>query len=104
MRATMTAGVCGLSRCQFLTNTVTLVANARPGAITNGATAVSPRTTAAQMSADLAGLLAAVTMPGPLVWIMEPTTAYRIAATIGGTAAVDVPHTLFGIPLVLVRE
>jgi hypothetical protein len=53
------------------------------------------------MNADLAGLLAAVTTPGPLVWIMKPTTAYRIAATIGGTAAVNVPHTLFGIPLVL---
>jgi hypothetical protein len=53
------------------------------------------------MNADLAGLLAAVTTPGPLVWIMKPTTAYRIAATIGGTAPVNVPHTLFGIPLVL---
>jgi hypothetical protein len=32
---------------------------------------------------------------------MRPQTAYTIAATIGGTAAVDVPRTLFGIPLVL---
>ena len=28
-------------------------------------------------------------------------TAYKIAATIGGTAAADIPRTLFGIPLVL---
>jgi hypothetical protein len=60
-----------------------------------------PGTTAAQINADLAGLLAAVTTPGPLVWVMRPATAYRIAATIGGTAAVNVPLSLFGIPLVL---
>ena len=102
VRETMIAGVGAFLDAQFLTNTVTLVANTRPAAITNGATAVtSTGTTAAQMNADLAALLAAVTTPGPLVWIMQPTTAYRIAATIGGTAAVNVPHTLFGIPLVL---
>jgi len=32
---------------------------------------------------------------------MRPLTAYRIAATIGGTAAADIPRTLFGIPLLL---
>ena len=102
VRQTVTAGVTAYLDAQALTNTVTLVANTRPAAITNGATAVtSTGTTAPQMNADLAGLLAAVTTPGPLVWIMKPTTAYRIAATIGGTAAVNVPHTLFGIPLVL---
>ena len=47
-------------------------------------------------------MLAAITTSGGgLVWIMKPMTAYRIAATIGGTAAVDIPRTLFGIPLVL---
>ena len=47
-------------------------------------------------------MLAAITTDGGgLVWIMKPMTAYKIAATIGGTAAVDIPRTLFGIPLVL---
>jgi hypothetical protein len=102
VRETTVDGVAAFLDAQFLTNTVTLVANTRPAAVTNGATAVtSTGTTAAQINADLAELLAAVTTPGPLVWIMRPTTAYRIAATIGGTAAVDVPRTLFGIPLVL---
>jgi HK97 family phage major capsid protein len=102
VRDTTTAGVGAFLDARFLTNTVTLVANTWPAAITNGATAVtSTGTTAAQMNADLAALLAALTTPGPLAWIMQPKTAYRIAATIGGTAAVNVPHTLFGIPLVL---
>jgi HK97 family phage major capsid protein len=102
VRESVIAGVGAFLDAQLLTNTVTLVANTRPAAITNGATAVtSTGTTAAQMNADLAALLAALTTPGPLAWIMQPKTAYRIAATIGGTAAVNVPHTLFGIPLVL---
>jgi HK97 family phage major capsid protein len=102
VRQTVTAGVTAYLDAQALTNTVTLVANTRPAAITNGATAVtSTGTTAAQINADLTGLLAAVTTPGPLVWVMRPATAYRIAATIGGTAAVNVPLSLFGIPLVL---
>jgi HK97 family phage major capsid protein len=103
VRETVIAGLAAYLDAQFLTNTVTLSATLRPAAITNGATAVvSTGTTAAQMNADLAGLLAAITTPGAgLVWIMRPTTAYRIAATIGGTAAVNVPISLFGIPLVL---
>ena len=47
-------------------------------------------------------MLAAITTDGGgLVWIMKPMTAYKIAATIGGTAAVDLPRALFGIPVVL---
>ena len=47
-------------------------------------------------------MLAAITTDGGgLTWIMKPMTAYKIAATIGGTAAVDMPRTLFGIPVVL---
>jgi hypothetical protein len=47
-------------------------------------------------------MLAAITTAGRgLTWIMKPTTAYRLAATIGGTAAADIPRTLFGIPMVL---
>lgn len=103
VRETVMAGVAAYLDAQFLTNTVTLSAGLRPAAITNAATAVvSTGTTAAQINADLAGLLAAVTTAGTgLTWIMKPTTAYRIAATIGGTAAVNVPLSLFGIPLLL---
>ena len=73
VRQTTTTGVGAFLDAQLLTNTVTLVANTRPAAITNGATAVtSTGTTAAQTNADLAALLAAVTTPGPLAWIMLP--------------------------------
>jgi hypothetical protein len=80
-----------------------LSANLRPAAITNGATAVtSTGSTAAQINADLSAMLALITTSGAgLTWIMRPLTAYKIAATIGGTAAADIPRTLFGIPLVL---
>ena len=90
VRETVIAGVAAFLDAQFLTNTVTLSANLRPAAITNGATAItSTGTTAAQINADLAGMLAAITTDGGgLVWIMKPMTAYKIAATIGGTAAV----------------
>lgn len=103
VRETVIGGLAAYLDGQFLDPTVTVSANLRPASITNGATAVtSTGTTAAQINADLAGLLAAITTPGAgLVWIMRPMTAYRIAATIGGTAAVDIPRTLFGIPLIL---
>jgi HK97 family phage major capsid protein len=66
VRQTVTAGVTAYLDAQALTNTVTLVANTRTAAITNGATAVtSTGTTAEQINADLTGLLAAVTTPGP---------------------------------------
>jgi hypothetical protein len=103
VRETVIAGVAAYLDGQFLTNTVTLSADLRPAAITNGATAItSTGSTAAQINADLAGMLAAITTDGgALVWIMKPLTAYKIAATIGGTAAADIPRTLFGIPLIL---
>lgn len=100
VRATVAAGVGAFLDVQLLTNTVTLSANLRPAAITNGATAVTQTgVTAAAISADFASLLAAITTGGAsLVWIIRPLTAYKIAATISGT---DIPRTLFGIPLVL---
>jgi HK97 family phage major capsid protein len=102
VRDTVIAGVAAYLDGQFLTNTVTLSADLRPAAITNGATAVtSTGTTAAQITADLVSLLAAITTTGEsLVWIMRPLTAARIASTLGAAAA-DMPRTLFGIPLVL---
>jgi HK97 family phage major capsid protein len=103
VRETVAAGVGAFLDSQLLTNTVTLSANLRPAAITNGATAVvQTGVTAAAMVTDLTALLAAIATGGAsLVWVMRPLTAYKIAATIGGTAAADVPRTLFGIPLVL---
>ena len=44
---------------------------------------------------------AAITTPGAGVWIMRPGTAEHIAATIGGTAQVNVPVSLFGTPLIV---
>ncbi len=106
VRETVTAGVSAFLDGQFLNPAVTLIANQRPASITNGATAItSTGSTAAQMNADLGAMLAAITTEGGgLAWIMRPTTAYRIAATIGGTAAVDVPRSLFGIPMILSKN
>lgn len=102
IRETVVNGLAAFVDQQFLLPTVALAADLRPAAITNGATEVtSTGTSAAQINADLGALLAAVTTPGLRTWIMRPGTAYRIAATIGGTAAIDVPRTLFGIPLIL---
>lgn len=102
VRETVIAGVAAYLDAQFLTNTVTLSADLRPAAITNGATAVtSTGTTAAQITADLVGLLAAITTTGAsLVWIMRPLTAARIASTLG-IAATGLPASLFGLPVVL---
>jgi HK97 family phage major capsid protein len=102
IRETVVNGLASFLDQQFLLPTVTLAADLRPAAITAGATeVVTTGTSAAQINADLGALLAAVTTPGPRTWIMRQGTAARIAATIGGTAAIDVPRTLFGIPLIL---
>ena len=71
VRDTVIAGVAAYLDGQFLTNTVTLAADLRPAAITNGATAVtSTGTTGAQITADLNSLLAAITTTGTsLVWV-----------------------------------
>ena len=102
IRETVVNGLASFLDQQFLLPTVTLARicgrrrsrMARPRSRTTG-------TSAAQINADLGALLAAVTTPGPRTWIMRAGTAARIAATIGGTAAMDVPRTLFGMPLIL---
>lgn len=101
VRETVADGVGAFLDGQLLTNTVTLSAGLRPAAITNGATAVtSTGSTAAQITADLNGLIAAIgTGGGSLVWVMRPLTLARIAATLGANAP-DLPRTLFGIPVV----
>lgn len=102
IRTTTAAGMAAFLDGQFLTNTVTAIANTRPAAVTAGAPAVvSTGSTSAQITADLNAMLANITTAGSgLTWIMRPVTAYRIAATLG-TAASDVPNSLFGIPMLL---
>ena len=85
---------------QLLTPTITAVAGTNPASILAGSTEITTTgTTSAQISANWAGMLAAVTTPGPLVWIMKPKTMYRIALTVGSQAA-GLPNTLFGIPII----
>ena len=73
-----------------------------PASLTSGGTAVpSTGTTAAQMTADLNSLLAAITTSGKaLRWVLRPTTAARIAVTVGAAAA-DLPRTLCSLPVML---
>jgi HK97 family phage major capsid protein len=85
---------------QLLLPTVAVSAGVNPASVTNGSTEITTTgTTSAAISADLAGMLAAVTSPGPLVWIMKPKTMYRIALVLGSQAA-GLPATLFGIPVI----
>jgi HK97 family phage major capsid protein len=100
IRRTVLGGLAASLDNQFLLASVAASAGVNPASVTNGSTEItSTGTTAAQISADLAGLLAAVTTPGPLVWIMKPPTMYRIALTLGSQAA-GLPATLFGIPVI----
>jgi HK97 family phage major capsid protein len=102
VRETVIAGVAAFLDAQFLTNTVTLSANLRPAAITNGATAVtSTGATTAFITADLRSLMAAVTtLGGGRTWIMQQQTMGQIAAALG-SAAPDLPRTLFGYPVIV---
>jgi hypothetical protein len=86
---------------QFLDPTVTVSANLRPASITNGATAItSTGTTAAQISADLAAMNAAITTPGQgLVWIMRKKTMGTIAGALGAVSGL--PQTLWGYPVIM---
>jgi HK97 family phage major capsid protein len=99
LRDAVVGGAGAFLDLQFLTSTITAVANTRPAAITNGATAItSTGTTAAQMSADLNAMIAAISSPGAaLVWIMKPTTFARIAGTLASGVG---PGSLFGLPVV----
>jgi HK97 family phage major capsid protein len=104
VRETVIAGVAAYLDGQFLTNTVTLSADLRPAAITNGATAVTQTgVTATAVALDLGSLIAAITTSGGgLVWIMKPMTAYNIAAKFAAVGmTTDIPRTLLGIPLIL---
>ena len=100
IRRTVLGGLAAAIDNQFLLPTVAASAGVNPASVTNGSTEItSTGTTAAQIAADLAAMLAAITTPGPLVWIMKPKTLYRISLTLGSQAA-GLPNTLFGIPVI----
>ena len=100
IRRAVLGGLAAALDNQFLLASVAVSAGVNPASVTNGSPeTTSTGTTSAQIAADLAGMLAAVTTPGPLVWIMRPATMYRIALTLGSQAA-GLPATLFGIPVI----
>jgi hypothetical protein len=101
---TVAAGVAEYEGTQFLDPSISAIANQRPGAITNGATAItSTGGSAAQIVADLAALIQAITTAGEsLTWITRPTTAYTIGARLAGVGmSTDLPRTLLGIPIII---
>lgn len=100
VRRTVLGGLAASIDNQLLLPSVAVSAGVNPASILNGSTEITTTgTTAAQIAADLAGMIAAVTTPGPLVWVMKPRTMYRIALTLGSQAA-GLPLTLFGIPVI----
>jgi HK97 family phage major capsid protein len=86
---------------QFLTPSVAAVGGVNPASITNGATAItSSGSTAAQIAADLAAMIAAITTPGAgLTWIMKKKTMATIAAALGAVSGL--PATLYGLPVIV---
>jgi HK97 family phage major capsid protein len=98
---TVLGGLAKAIDTQLLTPTVALSAGVNPASILNGSTEITTTgTTSAQISADLAGMIAAVSTPGPYIWILKPKTAARIALTLGSQAA-GLPNTLFGIQTIV---
>lgn len=101
LRDVVIAGAARFVDGQLLNPSVAAVSGEQPGAITNGAgaTAVtSTGATAAQITADLEDMIAAVTTEGPYVWIMRPQTFMTIFLKIPGIAT---PGTLLGQPVVM---
>jgi HK97 family phage major capsid protein len=101
---TVVSGVADFEGQQFLDPSISLIAHQRPASITSGATAItSTGGTAAQIVADLAAMIQAITTAGNgLTWIMRPTTAYTIAARLAGVGmSTDLPRSLLGIPAIL---
>lgn len=103
LASTLIAGLAAYLDSQFLTSSVALVANQNPASVTNGASSVtSTGTTAAQISADLAALLAAVPVAEKLFWVMRPTTAGMISMKLAGAGmSTDLPRSLFSIPVIV---
>ena len=73
-----------------------------PASITSGGEGVtSTGASAAQITADLANMLAVITTSGAgLLWIMGRRTTAHIALMLGAAAA-DLPRTLLSLPVIL---
>jgi hypothetical protein len=102
LRATVIAAVSRYIDAQLLDPSVAATA-AHPASLTYGAQPVtSTGSTAAQIIADLASLLAAIESPGDeLRWVMRPLTYYTIAAKLAGAGMPVTPGFLLTIPVVL---
>src|SRR5262245_30290953 len=86
---------------QLLSPSVAAVAGTNPASITNGATAItSTGTTAAQITADLNAMVAAIATPGGgLTWIMRKKTMATIAGALGAMSGL--PQTLYALPVIV---
>jgi len=101
IRRTVLGGLAKGIDSAFLDPTKAAVGGISPASVTNGATSItSSGSTAAQISADLAAMLAAITTPGNgLTWIMRKKTMATIAAALGTTSGL--PATLYGLPVIV---
>jgi HK97 family phage major capsid protein len=102
VRRTVLGGLVASIDNQLLLPTVAVSAGVNPASITNGSTEVTTTgTTTALITADLRALMAAVTTnSGGRTWIMRDSTAGQISAALG-SAAPDMPRTLFGYPVIV---
>lgn len=87
---------------QLLDPTITASA-ARPASLTNlGVPVTSSGSTAAQITADLATLIASTSSPlDNARWVMKPQTYFTILARLAGAGYPQAPGTLIGIPVVM---
>jgi hypothetical protein len=87
---------------QMLDSTIGATIN-RPASLTFGCNKItSTGSSAAQITTDLSGMIAAIQSPGlALRWIMRPLTFFRIAAALGGAGLNVSRDDLFGIACVL---
>ena len=97
VRRTVLGGLAAALDNQFLLPTVAVSAGVNPASSRTAAQkSRRPVRQRRRLRPTLPAMLAAVTSPGPLVWIMKPKTMYRIALTLGSQAA--------GLPQFLVRD
>jgi HK97 family phage major capsid protein len=84
---------------QLLSPAITEIAGTRPASVTNDDEShTSTGSSAAQIAADLAAMIAKLGTEGPFVWTMRPSTLMRIALAIPGIVN---GRTLLGAPVTL---
>jgi HK97 family phage major capsid protein len=101
-------GVAAQLDLSFLDPASGLIAGVRPASITSGApTVASSGSSAAQITADLKLMMAALTNWIYPVWIMRPGTAGNLAATTNASGNLQFPNismlggTLLGLPVIV---